>query len=1274
MKRFLLLLLFLYTLGAARAQGQTEVVRGLVDPATCDPNRGLIFYNVTTQQMKSCTALNTWTQFSPSSGGTPAPPVNFLQLNNAGAFGPSGESDDGSTMTVSRDQANCGPNPVFDIRCFGAYFSISPPTTTGSINSGSPTLTINAAGDYANGQGIVVHQAGALPTITTPGTPIVTSNLLNGATTWNYEVVAEDYKGGLTAASVAGTTTTGPAALGQVTVGISSVTITNGVATYTTVANHNLAPGLTVVVCGFGGVCGTLASKTDGISGAKTVSSTPSGTTFTTNEGTAYNNPTNSRTVTPPGGQAFVEVLSSNTLRYASAAYSGVGTLRYWIYRSQGAGAFALAGIAIGLDPYFVDAGGTAPTPPAYVPTGTPNASAQAGYLATTILGGGGTTTLTLNANAGTTVSGQTVLHDNTPAVLAAGVAAAGQTGGTVYIPSTPNNGANSTAWLFNSLLNFGGVPQGSNGANFTVFIAGTVGLGQPWIPRNNMKFEGMPKRNQAFQYFGGSVIGGGSIPLLYGQPTTSVLFKNLYINPFNAQGTAVYFDNDNAGNGSAGLTFEKTSVAVSGNFGRPLIIKGGFGFYFRDFACISGNITNDLPPPCIEFPDSSIATGASTSQISGNVSFVDSFFINTGAQWNAFANNSSDAPGGFYFVRTLMESGRTPLVRVASITQLTNDITFTGSSIADSVVGLDTPFVDASNSNVTGVQFTGGQGDGGSPPLLIVGNNSSPASLTVNYPTSGNYGNAPWFVQGPQNLDINNQPLSLRGANGRVGYAMAVPGVPSGCVVSAGGSETVGTLAYSVVAVDFDGVESVIGPFVQATTSPGNQTVTCNLPALPAGAKGFNIYKNLNATPQNGGSKIFVSSCPVPQFTGTTFVDNNSSNCGANPSNTSADSVILSSNGITTPAFHLMGTGVFAVTNPSPTLTANRTQTDPDATGTYLLDTTGLNILGAAPIFDNFNRVNGAIGGNYTSPQGSWQVTGNTATVSTNSNNITLYTASPVASNDMWAEVQITAFPNLAEGPIARMSGTVDALLQGYACAEFAGGPNISVYRYNNSNNPTSLGSQAVTTTVGDVVRIEVIGTTINCYQNGILVLNVTDSGVTGTGSSFAGMLENVTGGVPGGLDNLFFGPIPTPLVSPRLENSFRVPVHAQTITVGPTAPIAGPLAGGTLYANNVLINALPATVTVASGTAAMPTSAIASGVCSTVVTVVATGVATTDTIQSTFNGDPTATTGYAPTTGGTLYIYAYPTAGNVNYKLCNNTSASITPGAATLNFRVVR
>lgn len=94
----------------------------------------------------------------------------------------------------------------------------------------------------------------------------------------------------------------------------------------------------------------------------------------------------------------------------------------------------------------------------------------------------------------------------------------------------------------------------------------------------------------------------------------------------------------------------------------------------------------------------------------------------------------------------------------------------------------------------------------------------------------------------------------------------------------------------------------------------------------------------------------------------------------------------------------------------------------------------------------------------------------------------------------------------------------------------------------------------------------------------------------------------------------------------------------------------------------------------TIASGTSALGTGAITSATCATVVTTSATGIATTDVIWWGFNGDPTGVTGYTPVTTGALTIFAYPSANNVNFKVCNLTTASITPGAITLNWRVIR
>lgn len=93
-----------------------------------------------------------------------------------------------------------------------------------------------------------------------------------------------------------------------------------------------------------------------------------------------------------------------------------------------------------------------------------------------------------------------------------------------------------------------------------------------------------------------------------------------------------------------------------------------------------------------------------------------------------------------------------------------------------------------------------------------------------------------------------------------------------------------------------------------------------------------------------------------------------------------------------------------------------------------------------------------------------------------------------------------------------------------------------------------------------------------------------------------------------------------------------------------------------------------------ISSGTAAMGTAAVSSGACAPPVTASAFGVAISDAIIYNTNTNPTTVTGYAPSSSGSLYIWAFPSANNVNFVVCNPSSSSITPGALSLNWQVIR
>lgn len=266
-----------------------------------------------------------------------------------------------------------------------------------------------------------------------------------------------------------------------------------------------------------------------------------------------------------------------------------------------------------------------------------------------------------------------------------------------------------------------------------------------------------------------------------------------------------------------------------------------------------------------------------------------------------------------------------------------------------------------------------------------------------------------------------------------------------------------------------------------------------------------------------------------------------------------------------------------------------------------------------------------------------------------------------------------------------------------------------------------SSVGSVSVTASTSDIVINPTPGTstftvgskvTQRAYTGVSDAIVSTDFGKTVTynnAGSIAAALPQATGSFAAGFwyiaQNLGAGAVTTTI---QTSGTFDNGLTTLVLNKGQTAKIwsdgtnwhASPTRG--VNANNTLVgnssgssnyptaqtvgtgvlaamaNALSAaggiTSTVASGTSALGTSAIGSGNCATAVTTTATNVATTDVIQAGFNSDPTGVTGYSPTTGGMLTIISYPSANNVNFKVCNNTNASITPGAITLNWRVAR
>lgn len=206
-----------------------------------------------------------------------------------------------------------------------------------------------------------------------------------------------------------------------------------------------------------------------------------------------------------------------------------------------------------------------------------------------------------------------------------------------------------------------------------------------------------------------------------------------------------------------------------------------------------------------------------------------------------------------------------------------------------------------------------------------------------------------------------------------------------------------------------------------------------------------------------------------------------------------------------------------------------------------------------------------------------------------------------------------------------------------------------------------TSPGTSTVATVSANFIRINVTvisgGGLVYATWSGFVSNPATGAG---TGACTNQVVTAVNAGLP------TCSTVVTTMIGTLASGANGLAASATTDTTNATNIGSGTLNQARLPATS--------TQTIASGTSALGTSLITSAACATVVTTSATGAATTDAIIANFNGDPTAVTGYIPLSTGMLTIVYYPTTNNVNFKVCNNTLASITPGAITLNWRVVR
>jgi hypothetical protein len=901
--------------------------------------------------------------------------------------------------------------------------------------------------------------------------PFVTgvAGILNGSTTYQYKIVAEDLKGGLSAASAPIVISSAAATLGQ-----NNATIANagcsrdstGLVTITTTLAHNFQVGARAFI-----VPGTTGDSN--FEGNVVINTTPTSTTFTFYQ---RNYPAVASSCT--GGT--VTVVAKNVIRWSQRYNSIIG---HWIYRCNGSGCtnYVLAGHTDGVDGAFADTGLGGPTGvPAYVPTGLPPSAPANQYLSAQVTAGGGTTTLTLSVAASNTVSGATVLHDNTPAVAAI-CAAIGGAAGTIYFPN--NQGA---VYPVTSFLDMSTV---CTSPGLHVLQGGRVSLLAPIRPPGHTFWEGV-SGNVGVNFGAGpqQTILGNAFPLLLttGSTNVSSVFQNINLS-CNQKWQSCWFADNTYANGTI-MTFRNFSSSSAG--GGYAFHDGGQFQYLFDQVSFGNQATTSTWGVYADPWYSTISWGIGQTQ-QALMSDMTMNFANFFSGGMVFENHGQTLAGGLNSLRfshILCEGCVSPIMRF----DLQNTGINSGGidaeylTYADTLAGGSTGLMDfqgVSSSSYSGVRLKYSSCAQGNQPAVTAGSYISGLQLFDISTSCG--GGAGLSTTNVFSGSFGNDAVQIGGI-GTVGYGMATPAAPTVTAV-AGAQFPAGTYNVQIAWVDAFGQHTYYSPVVPVTTSGGNLNIQITPPAAPIGATGYYALVNGNFADFTNSACFNVVKSPATAV-GTPVNANCSGFGGSNNAAGRANQVAFGSAGIETNSLTLTNglTNTFAGS-----YTGNRTTTFPDVSGT--VPTSGY--LNSA--YDNATRANGAIGSNWTVQQNGLNIASNQIQGTTGSSSNTAFWNANSFSTVQFSQAAVTALNGTTDFPgVTALASGTGATSTYYDCVENSN--TIFLQRVVNAGT-TNLTSTASTGAVGDILRLEAgSGGTLTCFKNGVSALTATDTQIT--------------------------------------------------------------------------------------------------------------------------------------------------------------------------------
>lgn len=781
--------------------------------------------------------------------GLPAGPSGTLQCTNGLTFSACSETDNGTNFSTSLNARFKGPNPYVDITSYGARagnVNLAPIAAgiTATCSGTTTTLTLSSASTFVNGDGISAYGCGPTPSITTPGAVTVTPVLAKagtgtgivvngptGATTYNYKVTGRDALGGQTAASTVATTTTGAASLGNQQVNITSCSRSNNVVTCITASAHGLVAGAQIKI-------GAGNSLSDGsFYGRHVVNSTADNTHF------VYLDSLDTRQGASTASTGGVLIwYNANHITWAS---SGSAAVEYFIYSDRAnPGTFALIGRSMpqgtNTDLTFDDFGSPMMDNqifPAYVPTTAPSSPVN-GNLNTTIVSGGGSTTLTVANAASQSVSGVSIRLSSGPALLAAFTAASAN-GSSVYIPIDPSGGS----FPINSYIDVQAFPNVNVMQSGGLYSNETIACKCQWYGDrsavgNNTSGPGIWRGNPAISV-------NAAHPALYNSLLFGVVLQG------------VTFSNGGSVNGILGALYEG---GFNMAFTQDYFFTGsgnndymGIGLYLRGSAGQSATnviIDQDGFAPGGPVSDSGSQTPVFYCNLCGQGQVRSAYYVHRGGQINGVASG-----GGWKIDHSYINGGSTPLYTFSGYTNnwgaILNLITLdtiaepcifaaSAGAVAFPSGGVCTPSSPANGLVISGVEGL---------PIYILGGVGNTPQVSPNVSAFGPVcqGGASDGIFGSNYSTYCNNIFDTALSTG-VNYPIFVNSAPHSaptCAVSAGGSLAIGSYQFVIVPVWQNGGEGSYSPASLAcTTTTGNQTITIsNLGGFAGNPKSQNLY-----------------------------------------------------------------------------------------------------------------------------------------------------------------------------------------------------------------------------------------------------------------------------------------------------------------------------------------------------------------------------------------------------------------------------------------------